>query len=103
MKIALDLSADLGSRLSDGEKASEYRMGRIDPYIDLCEKITLDFTGVRNANSSFINALVSGIIEQHGDAVLEKLTFKGCNSAVQVLIEAAIYLGQSKIAGRMPA
>ena len=103
MKIELRLADDVGPRLSDGYRAAEYRMGRIDPYVDLCERIVLDFTGVRNANSSFVNALVAGTIEQHGDAALQKLTFKGCNPAIQVLIEAAIFLGLNKVSGKVVA
>ncbi len=98
MKLELQLVEDFGPRMADGYRAAEYRRGRIDPYIDLCEMITLDFTGVRNANSSFINALVAGAIEQHGERVLSILMFKGCNPTIRVLIEAAIYLGITKAA-----
>jgi hypothetical protein len=63
----------------------------------------LDFTGVRNANSSFINALVAGLIEQHNVSVLKKVVFKGCNPSIQVLIQAAVELGVQKIAGRVNA
>ena len=56
----------------------------------------LDFTGVRSANSSFVNALVSGFMEQHGPKVLDKLVFKGCNPVLRVLVESAISLGLEK-------
>jgi len=101
MNLSLPLAEDLGPRLSDGCRAAEYRMGRIDPYVGVYEKIVLDFTDVRNANSSFVNALISGTLEQHGEAVLDKLSFKGCTPAIQVLVEAAIYLGLSKAQNRV--
>ena len=101
MTLSLPLAEDLGTRLSDGSRAAEYRMGRIDPYVGVDEKIVLDFTGVRNANSSFVNALITGTLEQHGEAVLSKMTFKGCTPAIQVLVEAAIYLGLSKTENRV--
>ncbi len=63
-------------------------MARIDPYVGICPELTLDFTGVRNANSSFINALVAGLVEQHVVSVLQKVVFKGCSPAIQVLVEA---------------
>ena len=78
-------------------------MGRIEPYVDLCEEIVLDFTGVRTANSSFVNALVSGLVEQHGERVLKLVVFKGCNPVLRVLVEAAIDLGLQKIDGRVDA
>jgi len=52
----------------------------------------LNFNGVRNANSSFVNALVAGFIEQHGTQMLDRLVFQGCNPVVRVLVESAISL-----------
>ena len=103
MKLDLSLATDFRAHLSDGAAAAEYRMGRIDPYVDICSRIVLDFEGVRSANSSFVNALVSGLIEQHGEAILPKLVFKGCNTVIQVLVQAAIDLGLSKIDRRTTA
>lgn len=103
MKLDLSLTTDFGTHLSDGSAAAEYRMGRIDPYVDICNSIILDFQGVRSANSSFVNALVSGLIEQHGEAILKKIVFKGCDPVIQVLVQAAIELGLSKIAFRTAA
>ena len=99
----LFLATDCGSHLADGAEASAYRRERIEPCLDLCAEIVLDFTGVRVANSSFVNALVAGLVEQHGEAVLTKLTFKGCNPLLRVLVEAAIDLGLQKIDGRVDA
>ena len=67
MKLHLSLAEDFGSQLGDGSQAAGYRMGRIDPYVDLCEEVVLDFESVRTANSSFVNALVAGLVEQHGE------------------------------------
>jgi hypothetical protein len=97
------LSEDCGVILADGTKALAYRHAQIDPYVGICEKVTLDFSGVRSANSSFMNALISGLLEHHGEAVLEKLVFKGCKPAVAVLVESAIELGIRKSGGRVPA
>ncbi len=96
MKHHLSLAEDFGPRLADGAEASKYRHARIDPYVAICEEVTLDFTGVRTANSSFVNALLATLLEQHGEAVLAKLVFKGCNPVVRVLVEGAIDLGLQK-------
>lgn len=103
MKQELTIVDDFGPHLADGTAAASYRMSRIEPYIGLCSEIVLDFSGVRNANSSFINALVAGIVEQHGRDVLAKLTFKGCSPVIKVLVQAAIDLGLRKIDGRIDA
>ncbi|SDS02337.1 STAS-like domain-containing protein [Opitutus sp. GAS368] len=103
MKHELFLATDFGPQLADGEAASCYRLARVEPYLSLCEQVVLDFTGVRSANSSFVNALVAGIVEQHGQDVLHKVAFKGCNPVVRVLVEAAIALGLRKVDGRVDA
>lgn len=97
MKLEFSILREFGSHLADGSQAIEFRMGRIGPYVDICREIVLDFSGVRTANSSFINALICGLVEQHGKKVVEVLVFKGCNPVIRVLIEAAIDLGLQKI------
>ena len=103
MKLELSLAEEFGAHLADGARAAEFRQRRIEPYVDLTREIVLDFTGVRNSNSSFMNALVAGMVEQHGAGVLDHLVFKGCNPPVRVLVEAAIDLGLRKIEGRIDA
>jgi hypothetical protein len=103
MKLQLSLLDDFGTQLGDGDLAAKYRIGRIDPYVNLCEEIVLDFSGVRTGNSSFVNALVAGLVEHHGEPVLKLLTFKGCNPVLQVLVESAIDLGLQKFEARVGA
>lgn len=84
--------------MSDGTKALGFRVSSIDPYFNLpgCEEIVLDFSGIRVANSSFVNALISGLFEQHGPECLGKLVFRGCLPTVQVLVQSAVDLGLQK-------
>lgn len=103
MKVELKLVEEFGTRLADGYKAADFRTGRVDPYVDICECITLNFTGVRTANSSFVNALVAGAIEQHGERVLDILAFKGCSPSIQVLVESAICIGLQNVNGKASA
>ena len=99
--ISLSLSEDFGAHLANGEAAADFRAKKIDPIIDSCEELVLDFTGVRSANSSFMNALVSGIVEGHGAEVTNKIVFKGCNPVVRVLVESAIDLGMQKLGSKV--
>jgi anti-anti-sigma regulatory factor len=103
MKLVLSLLEEFGPHLADGEEAASFRLRRIEPYISLGTEIVVDFSGVRNANSSFVNALVAGVVEQHGERVLDQLIFKGCNPVIRVLVETAIDLGLRKTHGRIDA
>jgi STAS-like domain of unknown function (DUF4325) len=101
MTHEIHLREEFGSRLSDGSEAYRFRVSKVDPYLAICDQVVLDFTGVRSANSSFVNALVSGLFEQHGVATLGKLVFRGCLPTVQVLVQSAVDLGIIKHAERM--
>jgi hypothetical protein len=103
MTQELKIAEELGTHLADGARAVAYRRVRIDPHVAMNTEIVLYFTGVRITNSSFMNALIAGVVEQHGEAVLERMTFKGCNPLIRVLAEAAIDLGVQKIDGRIDA
>jgi len=99
----IQLREEFGPRLSDGSLAYGFRVSNIDPYLNLpnCDQMVMDFTGIRSANSSFVNALISGLFEHHGADALAKLVFRGCLPTVRVLVEAAVELGMSKHAERV--
>lgn len=101
MTHEVHLRDDFGPRLSDGSEAYRYRVSKIDSYLAICDQVVLDFTGIRSANSSFVNALISGLFEQHGSEALGKLVFRGCLPTIQVLVQAAIDLGITKYAERV--
>lgn len=99
MKLELSLLENFGSNLADGMEAYHFRITKIDPYVSMSDIIILDFSGVRSANSSFMNALITGMISQHGLSVLDKVNFKGCNPLIKVLVGAAVDLGVQKEGG----
>jgi hypothetical protein len=103
MTHEIHLRDEFGPRLSDGSEAYRFRVSKIDSYLNLpnCEQVVLDFTGIRSANSSFVNALVSGLFEQHGVDALGKLIFRGCLPTIQVLVQSAVDLGITKHAERV--
>jgi hypothetical protein len=96
MKLELKIAEELGTHLADGARAVAFRIVRIEPYVGMQAEIILDFSDVRHGNSSFINGLLTGLIEEHGEALLERITFRGCNPILRVLIEGAIALGIEK-------
>jgi hypothetical protein len=67
MKLVLALLEEFGPHLADGETAAGFRLRRIEPYIGFCTEIVVDFSGVRNANSSFVNALVAGVLQKRDE------------------------------------
>lgn len=103
MRKHYNIAAEFGTSPSDGAVAYAFRVANIDPCLALCESIEFDFTGVRIANSSFMNALIGGLFEQHGSSLLSKLSFRGCLPTIQVLIQAAVDLGMVKHEERFAA
>ncbi len=103
MNKTIQLADEFGNRLSDGSEAYRFRVSKIDAYVslDACDQVVMDFTGIRSANSSFVNALISGLIEQRGAEALGKLVFKGCLPTIQVLVQSAVDLGMTKHAERV--
>lgn len=96
MNHELQLAPRFGTFLAEGSLAAECRMRDVEPFFHTYDVITLDFTGIRNANSSFVNALIVPLLEVHGTDGLRKLRFKGCNRIVRVLVESALTLGLTK-------
>ena len=98
MKLELNLGKDFGTFLAEGALAAAYRLKHIEPFYHAYAEIFLDFSGVRNVNSSFANALIVPMIEQHGEEALKKLRFHGCNAVVRVLVESALTLALERAA-----
>jgi hypothetical protein len=96
MTIQINFAERFGLHLANGEEAMAFRIAEIEPALAKSHSVLFDFSGVRTANSSFINALVTRIVEHHGEAVLERLVFKGCSPALRVLVESAVFLGIQK-------
>ncbi|MEO5959284.1 MAG: STAS-like domain-containing protein [Opitutaceae bacterium] len=96
MKFEFLLASRFGTFPAEGSLAAEFRLREIEPFFHTYDSIILDFAGVRNVNSSFANALIVPVVEQHGDEALAKLRFRHCNPIVRVLIEGALSLGLQK-------
>lgn len=93
------LGPRFGTFPDEGALAAEFRLKEIEPSYETYEVITLDFSGVRNINSSFANTLLAPLIEQHGEAALKKLRFRGCNPVVRLMLESALALGVERASG----
>lgn len=98
MSKEIKLAETFGPFLAEGALAAAFRLEQIEPFYHAYDEIVLDFTDVRNINSSFANALIAPLIGQHGEETLKKLRFHGCNGVVRVMIEGALTLGLERAA-----
>jgi hypothetical protein len=97
MKLTINVHDEFGAFCGNGEAAARFRHERIDAYAGIAESIVLDFGGVRNANSSFCNALVANLISQNTAEIVGRIRFLNCNPNLQVMLRAAVDLGLSRL------
>ena len=76
----------VGSFAENKDVARDIRIKEIVPAIEMDEDVVLDFDKIDAATQSFIHALISDLIREYGNNVLEKINFKSCNENVQKII-----------------
>lgn len=86
----IKMSDYIGSFAENKDKARLLRLEKINPALNEGKDIVLDFQGVEATTQSFIHALISEVLRQHGSEVLEKISFKSCTPAVQKIIEIVV-------------
>jgi hypothetical protein len=103
MKHEICLRDEFGVRLCDGTEALRFRDARLNLILRLGfqNAVVLDFSGIRSANSSFMNALLCGVVEEFGPSVLRRVSFRGCLPAVKVLVQSAIDIGAQRYSGHL--
>ncbi len=67
--------------------AREIRTSKIVPALDKGQDIILDFSGVGAVTQSFIHALISQLIRDYGNGVIDRISFQHCNEKVRRIIE----------------
>jgi hypothetical protein len=87
------LQDQFGAFCANGDAAAQFRHAEIDPFVSLAQTIEFDFSGVRNINSSFCNALVANLVEQHSPEILKKVRFSHCRPHIQTMVASALNLG----------
>ncbi|WP_417908884.1 STAS-like domain-containing protein [Candidatus Electronema sp. PJ] len=97
MKTVIYIEERFGKLCANGDTALSFLQNEVVPSIHRGGSIAFDFMGVRNMNSSFSNALFANLVMQEGVSVLEKVTFRNCNSNIKALINAALDFGYSKL------
>jgi len=79
-----------GSFAENKDVARKLREQEILPAIKQGRDVILDFSEVEGATQSFIHALISDIIRQHGAAALDKLEFRNCSETIKKIISIVV-------------
>jgi hypothetical protein len=88
--VAIEIKRWTGDFAEDKDAAAELREGQIREALDQGQGVVLDFEGVRVATQSFVHALVSDVLRVHGERILDRITFKGCTTAVKGIVETVV-------------
>jgi hypothetical protein len=75
-----------GAFAENKDVAKEIRIKEIIPALNDQEEVILDFNGVDAATQSFVHALISDALRKHGNEILDKLIFKGCNDTIREIV-----------------
>lgn len=76
----------VGSFAENKDVARDVRRKLILPALEKHLEVVLDFSRVASATQSFVHALISEVIRQHGIDVLDQMTFKSCNTVVKNIV-----------------
>lgn len=82
----IKLFKKVGSFAENKDLARDIRLKKIIPAIENNQNIILDFDKIEAATQSFIHALISALIREYGNEVLDKIEFKSCNETIQKII-----------------
>lgn len=78
------------------DTARDIRLKIIMPALAKKQEVVLDFKGVTGATQSFIHALISEAIRQHGEEALDLIIFKNCSPVVREVVNiVADYMQES--------
>lgn len=89
-ELTIGMHSEAGAFAQDKDKARQMRLERILPALKNGKTVILDFEKVDATTQSFVHALISDVIRQHGPDVLERLLFKNCNEVVRAVIEIVV-------------
>lgn len=89
-ELAVAIKPLTGDFAEDKDVAAFVREDQIRQALTQGQTVVFDFTGVRVATQSFVHALVSDVLRTQGEAILDRITFRGCTKAVQGIIETVV-------------
>jgi hypothetical protein len=94
--IHIKLFKQVGYFAENKDIARDIRLKKIVPALDKGQEIILDFEHINSATQSFIHALISDLMRQYGNEVLDKISFKSCNETIQKIISIVVNYMQER-------
>ncbi len=88
--VTIKIAKRAGKFAENKDTARDIRINTIQPAINKNQKVVIDFSVVEATTQSFVHALISQLIREHGIAVLNILYFKDCNDIVKKIIEIVV-------------
>jgi hypothetical protein len=89
MKTIL-LAEVVGEFAEDKDAAAKLRREVILPALASGETVEIDFAGVSLTTQSFIHALISQALREHGEEALARMKFKNCQTAPRGIVETVV-------------
>ena len=87
----------VGEFAENKDIARELRVKILAPALKQGKTIVIDFVGVGSATQSFIHALISELIREHGAEAIDMLSFKNCNETIKKIISIVVaYMQESE-------
>ena len=94
--IFVKISEITGSFAENKDSARSIRKEKIVPALESKQEVCLDFEAVESTTQSFIHALISELIRDYGNDVLDRIVFKNCNETVQKIVNIVVdYMEES--------
>lgn len=94
MKAIFSMKERFGSFLASGDIANAFRFTEVEPALAQGREVTMDFHGVTNMTSSFVNALVATLMAHHPEDFATKVRFANCDPLIRQMVSSAIALGR---------
>ena len=88
--IHIKLFQKTGNFAENKDAARDIRLKEIIPALKKGRKIILDFKKIDSATQSFIHALISDLIRQFGNEVLDEISFKSCSKTTKKIINIVV-------------
>lgn len=84
--INIELFKMVGGFAENKDIARDIRVEQIVPALEKGEEVIIDFQQINSATQSFIHALISDLMRQYGNDILDRISFKSCNETIQKVI-----------------
>lgn len=84
------LAAVVGTFAEDKDAAAKLRREEILPTLAAGDTMEIDFAEVSLTTQSFVHALISEALRQHGEEALARVQFKNCETAPRGIIETVV-------------